>query len=222
MRKLRWLGSLFAVVSLAFTPCHSQTPVAALVAIFSTLPDTRIGVGTGSFISSDGKVLTAFHVVDDAKSLEITYAGKPYTSITVLAVDPDDDLALLKINDSDLHPTYIDLATSAPDFVGGEAVTIYGHSAQVFNQTIPGTISRNLGHDHSSFIRTYGPPLITSHRLKALHISRPLYRSSSVSEIRPKYSFRRSNLLMLSPSRRKSCSPHYERKQSRSPTVPSG
>lgn len=144
MIKLRWLGSLFAVASLALTSSDAQTPVASLVAIFSTLPDTRIGVGTGSFISSDGKVLTAFHVVDNAKSLEITYADKAYTSITVLAVDPDHDLALLKINDSDLHPTYLDLATSAPGFVGGEAVTIYGHSAQVFNQTIPGTISRNL------------------------------------------------------------------------------
>jgi hypothetical protein len=144
MRKLRWLGCLFAVASLAFTPSYSQTPVTSLVAIFSTLPDTRIGLGTGSFISSDGKVLTAFHVVDNAKSLEITYAGKPYTSITVLALDPDHDLALLKIDDSDLHPTYLDLATSAPDFVGGEVVTIYGHSAQVFNQTIPGSISRNL------------------------------------------------------------------------------
>ncbi|MGF7181452.1 S1 family peptidase [Tunturiibacter psychrotolerans] len=144
MINLRWCGSFFVLAFLVSTSSGAQTPVTSLVAIFSTLPDTRIGVGTGSFISSDGKVLTAFHVVDNAKSLEITYAGKPYTSITVLGVDPDHDLALLKVNDFDLHPAYLDLATSAPSFIGGESVTIYGHSAQVFNQTIPGTVSRNL------------------------------------------------------------------------------
>ncbi len=60
----------------------------------------EVGAGSGFFVSSDGLVLTNRHVVSDkaADYVVITNEGKKYKS-KVLALDPVQDLAIIKIQD---------------------------------------------------------------------------------------------------------------------------
>ena len=56
------------------------------------------GVGSGFFISADGYAVTNNHVVDHAKSVEITTDdGKTYTA-KVIGTDAKTDLALIKVD----------------------------------------------------------------------------------------------------------------------------
>jgi serine protease Do len=56
------------------------------------------GVGSGFFISADGYAVTNNHVVDHAKSVEVTTDdGKTWTA-KVIGTDPKTDLALIKVD----------------------------------------------------------------------------------------------------------------------------
>ena len=61
---------------------------------------TAVGVGTGFAYSSDGKIITNYHVIENAYSAKITICGRTYNVVSVLAYDKDIDLAVLKINTS--------------------------------------------------------------------------------------------------------------------------
>ncbi|NNM71920.1 Do family serine endopeptidase [Enterovirga aerilata] len=69
--------------------------------------------GSGFFISADGYVVTNNHVVDDAKSVEVTTDDGRTLTATVLGTDPKSDLALLKVTEGGPFP-YVKLATNAP------------------------------------------------------------------------------------------------------------
>jgi putative serine protease PepD len=62
-------------------------------------------VGTGVVLTADGEILTNAHVVADATSVRVRFAGEsePRTA-EVLATDPGNDLALIKINATGLVP----------------------------------------------------------------------------------------------------------------------
>ena len=61
--------------------------------------------GTGVVLTSDGEILTNAHVVEGATKVSVRFAGEtePRTA-TVLASDPGNDLALLKIVATNLKP----------------------------------------------------------------------------------------------------------------------
>ncbi|MEO5975217.1 MAG: trypsin-like peptidase domain-containing protein [Ilumatobacteraceae bacterium] len=62
-------------------------------------------VGTGVVITSDGEILTNAHVVADATSVRVRFAGESEPRVAeVLAMDPGNDLALIKINATGLIP----------------------------------------------------------------------------------------------------------------------
>jgi S1-C subfamily serine protease len=61
--------------------------------------------GTGVVLTSDGEILTNAHVVSGAKSVTVRFAGETEPRIaTVLASDPGNDMALLKITATNLKP----------------------------------------------------------------------------------------------------------------------
>jgi putative serine protease PepD len=56
-------------------------------------------VGTGIIVSSDGEVLTNYHVIEDATEVRVRLRGETNAlKATVLASDPGNDLALLKLS----------------------------------------------------------------------------------------------------------------------------
>jgi len=67
---------------------------------FQVIPQQ--GLGSGVIIRSDGLILTNNHVIEDATKIEVTLSnGTTYKGV-VLGTDPSSDLALLKINASNL------------------------------------------------------------------------------------------------------------------------
>ena len=63
--------------------------------------DEGMGLGSGFFVSADGKLLTNYHVIQNSKDLTVTDAnGTEYTEVTVLGFDRDVDIALLQIEGS--------------------------------------------------------------------------------------------------------------------------
>jgi serine protease Do len=87
---------------------------------FGDLPRGKIqrhqlitGVGSGFFISPDGYAVTNNHVVDHAKSVQVTTDdGSTYTA-KVVGTDPKTDLALIKV-DGKSDFTYVHFADHAP------------------------------------------------------------------------------------------------------------
>lgn len=62
-------------------------------------------VGTGVVLTADGEILTNAHVVADATSVRVRFAGETEPrEAEVLASDPGNDLALIKINATGLVP----------------------------------------------------------------------------------------------------------------------
>lgn len=68
-------------------------------------PESGASTGTGMFITADGEVLTNAHVVQDASSIRVRLAGETEPRpATLLAADPANDLALLKVEGTGFSP----------------------------------------------------------------------------------------------------------------------
>ena len=65
-------------------------------------PQIQHGVGSGIIISPDGYIVTNNHVVDGAKQIKVTLNDRRILSAKVVGVDKLTDLAVLKVNASDL------------------------------------------------------------------------------------------------------------------------
>ena len=68
------------------------------------------GQGSGFILNPKGDILTNYHVVSNAQNVEVTLYNKHQYKAKVLMTDKALDLALLKIDATDLHPAT--LATS--------------------------------------------------------------------------------------------------------------
>ncbi|MDI7066447.1 trypsin-like peptidase domain-containing protein, partial [Klebsiella pneumoniae] len=59
-------------------------------------------LGSGVIVSSEGYILTNQHVVDGADQIEIALADGRTTEAKVIGFDPETDLAVLKVNMTNL------------------------------------------------------------------------------------------------------------------------
>lgn len=100
----------------------------------------QVGGGSGFIISSDGLILTNKHVVSDTKAeySVLTNDGKTY-SAKVLARDPNQDLAILKIDATGL-PT-VTLGDSSGLQLGQTAIAIGNALGQFSNTVSVGVVS---------------------------------------------------------------------------------
>jgi len=62
----------------------------------------QVGSGSGVIISKDGYIITNNHVIENAKNLEITLNDKRKFKAKVIGADPNTDIALIKIDATDL------------------------------------------------------------------------------------------------------------------------
>ncbi|MGA4554409.1 Do family serine endopeptidase, partial [Methylorubrum aminovorans] len=73
----------------------------------------RGAVGSGFIISADGYVVTNNHVVDKAKTVQVTLDDSRTLDAKVIGKDPKTDIALLKITESGSYP-YVQFGKAAP------------------------------------------------------------------------------------------------------------
>ncbi len=116
-------------------------------------------LGSGVIVSSEGYILTNQHVVDGADQIEVALADGRRTNAKVVGVDPETDLAVLKINITNL-PT-ITLGRMDEARVG-DIVLAIGNPFGV-GQTVTMGIISALGRNHlgintfENFIQTDAP-----------------------------------------------------------------
>jgi len=65
---------------------------------------TQTSLGSGVIISADGYILTNYHVINGADAINVGIADGRSAAAQVVGVDPDTDLALLKVNLPHLRP----------------------------------------------------------------------------------------------------------------------
>ena len=65
-------------------------------------PEPRGGSGSGFLISSDGYILTNNHVVEDATSISVQLEDRRTFEATLVGGDPTTDVAVIKVEGSDL------------------------------------------------------------------------------------------------------------------------
>lgn len=77
------------------------------------------GEGSGFFISADGYAATNYHVVDHAKSVQVTTDDGSIYTARVIGTDPKTDLALIKVDGHKDFPfvTFADQAPRVGDWV---------------------------------------------------------------------------------------------------------
>lgn len=97
------------------------------------------GMGTGVVIDPRGYILTNYHVVQDVLQIQVTTADRETTTATLLAHDPESDLALLKIATREPLQT-IPLGTSS-DLMLAETVAAVGNAYGYDNTVTVGIIS---------------------------------------------------------------------------------
>ena len=128
----------------------------------------ELALGTGFVYSSDGKIVTNYHVIEDAYSATITINEIKYQIESVLAYDKNIDLAVLQINAKDLDVLRIcDKKHSV-----GETVYAFGSSkgfTATFSRGIITSADRELNgvhyvqHDAAISGGNSGGPLINQY-----------------------------------------------------------
>ncbi|MDB0058550.1 trypsin-like peptidase domain-containing protein [Salibacteraceae bacterium] len=96
------------------------------------------GTGSGVIISDDGYIVTNNHVVDGAEKVKITLNDKKHYEAKIIGRDPSTDLALLKIEATDLP--YLQYANS-DDIKVGEWVLAVGNPFNLNSTVTAGIIS---------------------------------------------------------------------------------
>lgn len=115
----------------------------------------REGAGSGVIISQDGYIVTNNHVVDGADELTITLSDNREFSARIIGTDKATDLALIKINATNLPAIKV---ISSDDIKVGEWVLAIGHPLNLRATVTAGIVSakaRSLGANGvEAFIQT--------------------------------------------------------------------
>ena len=117
------------------------------------------GLGSGVIVSPDGYIVTNNHVVEGATDVLVTLSDKRELKARVIGTDPKTDIAVLKIDASDL-PSMV-FADSSKVQIGDYALAVgqpFGLGQTVTMGIVSATGRANLGiEDYEDFIQTDAP-----------------------------------------------------------------
>ena len=124
-----------------------------------TRNNTMVAYGSGVVLTPDGYIVTNNHVVEGADEVEVTFNNKVKKIATIIGTDPTTDLALIKVDASDLE--YLTFGDSDNVRIG-EWVLAVGNPFNLTSTVTAGIVSakaRNLsilgeGTSVESFIQT--------------------------------------------------------------------
>jgi putative serine protease PepD len=92
--------------------------------MFGTVTEGQ-AAGTGFVLTADGYIVTNNHVIDGAPDITVDFSDGSEVSAEVVAADPNSDLAVLKVDRSDLTPLPLG---SSDDLQVGEQVVAIGNA----------------------------------------------------------------------------------------------
>lgn len=100
---------------------------------FDVVPEE--GAGSGFVLDSDGHILTNYHVIEDAQSIEVSLSDDVTLEANVVGVDPRNDVAVIHVEASPEMLVPVTLGTSTGLLVGQRAVAI-GNPFGQFGRTL--------------------------------------------------------------------------------------
>jgi len=116
-------------------------------------------LGSGVIVSPEGYILTNNHVVDGASDIKVTLSDKRQFKAKVVGSDAKTDIAVLKVDGSDLHA--ITVGDSSKVQIGDYALAIgdpFGVGQTVTMGIVSALNRGNLGiEDYEDFIQTDAP-----------------------------------------------------------------
>jgi serine protease Do len=119
-----------------------QAAMPAVVKIQSTTGGTGQSTGTGFIYNSDGWILTNRHVVADAQQLTVILADSRELDGRVYGIDTLTDLAIVKVDASDLPTVKIG---SSGDLEQGQLAIAIGNPLGEFENTVTTGVVSGLG-----------------------------------------------------------------------------
>ncbi len=126
---------------------------------FQNMPKEEEGSGSGIIISPDGYILTNNHVVKNATKVRVDLFDKRTFTAKVIGTDPETDIAVIKINATNLPTAYLGDSDSVKV---GQWVMAIGNPLSTLTNTVTagivGALGRgglNLNSDRSYGIEDY-------------------------------------------------------------------
>jgi putative serine protease PepD len=90
---------------------------------FNAMP--KQGSGSGSIIDAEGHILTNYHVIEEARTLEVTLSDKHKLKAKPVGIDPSNDLAVIQIETSRKSPLeFVQMGSSSNLQVGQKVLAI--------------------------------------------------------------------------------------------------
>ena len=121
----------------------------------NAVPRYGSGAGSGTVIDREGHILTNYHVVGGAREVSVTLAGGEEREGRVIGVDPENDLAVVKLDPRGLHLTVIPFGRSG-DLLVGQKVLAIGNPFALSRTLTTGVVSglgRPVRADSGAIIR---------------------------------------------------------------------
>jgi S1-C subfamily serine protease len=82
------------------------------------------GLGSGFVVDNDGHIVTNFHVIDGADTIEVSFSNRDTLTATLVGSDPSSDIAVLEVDAGVTALTPLVLADSTKVQVGDPVVAI--------------------------------------------------------------------------------------------------
>ena len=113
------------------SPTVTASPTPTVAEVVARIRDSVVqiktdqGTGSGFIVDADGIIATAYHVVEDARNIEIVFADLTSATATILGQSLGSDLALVSVERTHLSPAI--LASSGVVSVGDTVLKLgYG------------------------------------------------------------------------------------------------
>ncbi len=120
------------------------------------------GAGSGFVLDTEGHILTNYHVIEGAQSIEVTFSDETVLPAEVVGADPRNDIAVIKVSNAPPNLlTPVELGQSATLQVGQRAIAIgnpFGQFGRTLTTGVISAVDRTLqgqdGRQISGIIQT--------------------------------------------------------------------
>jgi serine protease Do len=120
-------------------PAEIYDAVAPSMVYINTITDGFWYFGSGSILTSDGVIVTNYHVIEDSDTVMVaTHAGEVYEASEVLAYDKELDIAFIKIDAAYLPALPIGDSSAVKI---GDPTLVLGHPEGLLNTLSLGNVS---------------------------------------------------------------------------------
>jgi len=104
------------------------------------LIQTEIGLGSGFVYDHEGHVITNYHVIEDATTIQVTFLDGNTTGASMVGEDPYSDLAVIKVN-PDVTTLYPVVLGNSSALTVGEPVAAIGNPFGLSDTITAGIVS---------------------------------------------------------------------------------